>query len=90
MTTPAPVDISPEAVEHAAHDCLRDELPGCAAKLRALRAALTARDELLRDADTVIEDWTELLRDGGYRSSIIDGDVVRDRIRAILAKGETK
>lgn len=42
--------------------------------------------EALREADSVIEEWTEILRDGGYKSSIIDGDAARKRIAEVLSR----
>jgi hypothetical protein len=91
----APVDIGSEEIERAAAHLdawfgLKGDagIKGASDRLRALHAALAASKKLLRDADTVIEDWAGLLKESGCRSSIIDGDVVRDTIRAFL-EGKT-
>jgi hypothetical protein len=83
--TPAPVDISPDRIEIIARGCDSMGWDSAAADVRALRSALTARDELLRDLGAAMQDFAA---DPDRPAHVFHYWL--DRISAILAKGETK
>lgn len=83
MTESTPVDIGEVAVDNAASYLDETNYPQSAAMLRALRAALTAAEKLLRDVGT----------DGRFSLSAVNSDEADawyDERDAFLSKGVKK